>query len=628
MSKRVNIQTLQPVANGPVYGQKARTIDINNLQVFGREHVETLTKDFLTDEKSVVGFAYNLVGGNTRQIRILAPGRAYDIAGVQYDYSETVTLTFLASDSQPRIDLVVAKLDKDVPSLNESIPFARIRTQTELEQSVSPFVPTQYAVPTEIHNVVSVRIIKGTAASSPEPPSVASNEIILYQVSIPANSVSVISGNITDVRPLVRSIKYLTNLMAGLISPNGNGSKFFAEDGTFKILTSSHISDFNVAADARIAASALQPVSAKNQPNGYVGTDGNNFIDPARIPAFKSHEFVIVANQAARLALTAAQVQPGDEAFQSDTDETYKLIAADPSLLVSWKKIADITPDWSIIQNKPISFPNSTIVTNGNGSLFLADNGVYKIPIIAIGTIITNATPGSVFFAGADGALAQDNANLFFDNANNRLGIGKTNPLASLEVSAAINTNILRLSTTSPYNTADFSITNEGVLRIETSIGELLFAATTTVAAASNSNTFSGAISSFRVANHVEPQYGRVTAFDLTARNNNYGDQATARIATSLGWNGFHIGTMMLGVSAAADGVMTEVMRITGELKIGIRTTDPTAVFDVNSDVFRLRTNKSPASNAGGNQGDICADDTYLYRYCNGQWKRVAWATY
>ncbi len=38
--------------------------------------------------------------------------------------------------------------------------------------------------------------------------------------------------------------------------------------------------------------------------------------------------------------------------------------------------------------------------------------------------LTTTLTQGSVFFAGAAGALAEDNTNLFFDNTNNILGIG------------------------------------------------------------------------------------------------------------------------------------------------------------------------------------------------------------
>ena len=53
---------------------------------------------------------------------------------------------------------------------------------------------------------------------------------------------------------------------------------------------------------------------------------------------------------------------------------------------------------------------------------------------MAIGDAVTGATSGSVLFAGASGVLAQDNASLFWDDTNNRLGIGTSSPGAKLDV--------------------------------------------------------------------------------------------------------------------------------------------------------------------------------------------------
>jgi uncharacterized protein YqkB len=57
----------------------------------------------------------------------------------------------------------------------------------------------------------------------------------------------------------------------------------------------------------------------------------------------------------------------------------------------------------------------------------------------AIGDAVTSATAGSVLFAGADagsgGVLAQDNSNLFWDDSNDRLGIGTTVPMTAFAVS-------------------------------------------------------------------------------------------------------------------------------------------------------------------------------------------------
>lgn len=54
-------------------------------------------------------------------------------------------------------------------------------------------------------------------------------------------------------------------------------------------------------------------------------------------------------------------------------------------------------------------------------------------------------TSGSVLFAGANGLLSQDNANLFWDNTNKRLGLGTPYPVANVELYSATNPTILRI---------------------------------------------------------------------------------------------------------------------------------------------------------------------------------------
>lgn len=62
----------------------------------------------------------------------------------------------------------------------------------------------------------------------------------------------------------------------------------------------------------------------------------------------------------------------------------------------------------------------------------------------------------------------------------------------------------------------------------------------------------------------------------------------------------------------------------------GIKTNAPTAALDINSDILRLRTAKTPASaGAAGNAGDICWDASYIY-VCTASntWERVAIGTW
>jgi hypothetical protein len=51
-----------------------------------------------------------------------------------------------------------------------------------------------------------------------------------------------------------------------------------------------------------------------------------------------------------------------------------------------------------------------------------------KQATLTIGSVIGSATAGSILFAGSGGAIAQDNASLFFDDTFNRLGVGTNAP--------------------------------------------------------------------------------------------------------------------------------------------------------------------------------------------------------
>jgi hypothetical protein len=63
------------------------------------------------------------------------------------------------------------------------------------------------------------------------------------------------------------------------------------------------------------------------------------------------------------------------------------------------------------------------------------DGGLTLTPAAAV--TVPPLTVGSVLFAGPSGAIAQDNANLFWDDTNNRLGIGTIVPDVNLDISPA-----------------------------------------------------------------------------------------------------------------------------------------------------------------------------------------------
>jgi hypothetical protein len=74
-------------------------------------------------------------------------------------------------------------------------------------------------------------------------------------------------------------------------------------------------------------------------------------------------------------------------------------------------------------------------------------------------TTLTDMTAGSILFAGASGVLSQDNANLFWDDTNNRLGIGGV-PAAQLHLqgntslAAATNGIVIRSAAATHTDTA------------------------------------------------------------------------------------------------------------------------------------------------------------------------------
>lgn len=82
-----------------------------------------------------------------------------------------------------------------------------------------------------------------------------------------------------------------------------------------------------------------------------------------------------------------------------------------------------------------LSISGSPITTSGTLAITLSGTA---LPVANGGTGSTTAfTTGSVVFAGASGVYTQNNSSFFWDNTNNRLGIGTTSPATRLETSVS-----------------------------------------------------------------------------------------------------------------------------------------------------------------------------------------------
>ena len=97
---------------------------------------------------------------------------------------------------------------------------------------------------------------------------------------------------------------------------------------------------------------------------------------------------------------------------------------------------------------------SSFIKTSGTSSQFLMADGSVTTGGgggMAIGGSITSATAGSVLFAGTSGVLQQDNANFFFNDSINRLGVGLNTPKASIDSLDNISVSHINTSNYSEY---------------------------------------------------------------------------------------------------------------------------------------------------------------------------------
>ena len=219
--------------------------------------------------------------------------------------------------------------------------------------------------------------------------------------------------------------------------PNGRTYEFFS-DGSWAFGVRDKTSDQNVlkinteeaiffrriSANNRRIVNVANPVdwqdalnkqyleSQKNQANGIAGLDNNKKLDPSVIPLIATTETVTVANEAARLALTTAQVQRGDYVVQTDTGAKFILGGNNPKNKNDWIPMSDTTPDWSQIANKPSSFaPSPHSHTKASVGLGKVDNTSDAEKNSAVATLTNKTISGDDNTITKVGSLKNQNGN-------------------------------------------------------------------------------------------------------------------------------------------------------------------------------------------------------------------------
>jgi hypothetical protein len=177
-----------------------------------------------------------------------------------------------------------------------------------------------------------------------------------------------------------------------------------------------------------------------NQSSGAISVNNNSNTLVASIPSGGYVDIVLLSNSIAAGSWDRHDLAPSNVSWSTNTLDYAGSITS-----ATWNGVAvavnrggtGATTSSGALTNLGAQAALTLTTTGTSGAATLV-GATLNIPEysggggMAIGGAITSATAGSVLFAGASGVLQQDNANLFWDDANNRLGIGTATPLSKL----------------------------------------------------------------------------------------------------------------------------------------------------------------------------------------------------
>src|SRR5690606_21018650 len=142
------------------------------------------------------------------------------------------------------------------------------------------------------------------------------------------------------------------------------------------------------------------------------------------VASVTNHDLVFLTNSTLRGSIDTS----GN--FNLINQGDIRLYDADSSHYVGFQAPTAVTT--SVAWTLPAADSSGCFQSNGAGTVSIGACGMGGGSGVSIGDAIGSATPGSVLFANSSSQLAQDNANLFWDDANDRLGLGANSSLKSI----------------------------------------------------------------------------------------------------------------------------------------------------------------------------------------------------
>lgn len=247
------------------------------------------------------------------------------------------------------------------------------------------------------------------------------------------------------------------------------------------------------------------------------------------------------------------------------------------------------------------------------------DDGTNKLQVtgglavsgnVSGGTVTPSGmTLGSVYFAGAGGVMAQDNANFFWDDTNNRLGVGTAIPGYAVDVAGFVNVN-----TASGYKQGGTTILHHDSTLFNTSVGQL---AGNIAAVTGNLNTALGYNALAVNTNGLENVAvgAHALAVNTTGANRNTAVGCNALKLNTTGINNVAIGSNAMpnntsGLNNVAIGRTSLNANTTGNTNVAI---GPSALRDNNGTGNFGLGNNALATNTTGNNNVAIGDSAMRF---------------